>query len=151
MSNKNTKPSKWSKKAIAIFVDVLSTTGNVSAACRAAGVSRMSAYHRRSSNEEFANSWADAIGQSLDDLEFELRRRAVEGTDKPVYYGGEKVGDVKSYNDNLGMFLLRARRRDVVGEGAKAADGTVSPMANTDDVRSRLLAKLDALTPRDGE
>lgn len=151
MSSKNPKPPTWSKNATAVFLDVLSTTGNVSAASRAAGVSRMSAYRRRGKDQEFADRWVDAIGHSLDDLEFELRRRAVEGTDKPVYYGGEKVGDVKSYNDNLGMFLLRARRRDVFGEGAKVADDMANPVANSDDVRCRLLAKLDALSPRESE
>jgi len=151
MSPKTPKASTWSKKATAVFIDVLGSTGNVSAASRAAGVRRMAAYRRRSKDAEFAANWADAIEDSLDELEYELRRRAVDGTDKPVYYGGEKVGDVKSFNDTLGMFLLRARRRDVFGEGLKGDDGLVQSLPNADDVRSRLIAKLDAISSRAGE
>ena len=46
----------------------------------------------------------------MDDLELEARRRAVEGTERPVFYQGGEVGYVREYSDTLLIFLLKAHR-----------------------------------------
>lgn len=43
-------------------------------------------------------------------LDAEIDRRAVEGTDKPIYWRGQKVDTIKEYSDNLLMF--RRKQRD---------------------------------------
>ena len=43
-------------------------------------------------------------------LESEAYRRAVEGNLKPVYQGGQKVGEIREFSDSLLMFLLKARK-----------------------------------------
>lgn len=98
------------------FLDVLRTTGNVSASARAAGISRRRAYLRRRQDEDFRGEWESALEEALDELEGELRRRALLGTEKPVYYAGKACGSIRSYNDNLGMFFLKNRRHNVFGE-----------------------------------
>ncbi len=39
-------------------------------------------------------------------------RRAMHGTDKPVYQKGELVGYVREYSDNLLTLALKTRRPD---------------------------------------
>lgn len=138
---------KWSKLQTEIFLSVLSRTGNVSAAARAAKVSRNSAYERRKKHREFQRLWHSALEESLDDLEEALRIRALNGIDKPVYFGGKQVGDIKSYNDNLGMFLLKSRRPEIFGDG----DIPISSDKEneTQDTRTRLLEKLESMAGND--
>jgi hypothetical protein len=141
------KLNGWGDAAQALFLNVLASSGNVSAACRAVGVNRQRAYDTRARDDAFRQNWNAALENALDDLEGELRRRALEGTDKPVYFGGKLVGDVKAYNDNLGMFLLKSRRREVFGDSVKVKsdDAGDNDTVDVSDVRERLLGKLDSM------
>lgn len=111
------KSVRWTVARRATFLDVLRNTGNVSAAARAVGISRQRAYELRKHDPDFRREWQSAIEEAVDDLESELRRRAVEGTEKAIYYGGAQCGSIRNYSDNLGMFLLKGRRKDVFGAG----------------------------------
>ena len=129
-------------------MDVLRSTGNVSAGIRAAGVSRTQAYCHRKTDPAFRAEWDSALEAALDDLEGALRRRAVDGVEKAVFYGGKQCGSSVSYSDNLGMFLLRGRRRDVFGEGRSASTTGLDFESGPADVspRERLLAKLSQMS-----
>lgn len=120
-------------------------SGNVTAAAEAADVSRSSAYALRANDTAFRRAWDDAVEGALDDLEAELHRRAKEGAEKPVFYGGKPVGSVRNYSDNLAMFLLRSRRPHIYGDSAKAANAPGPDRAETaKEVRRRLEEKLAA-------
>ena len=54
-------------------------------------------------------SWDHLIEAGTEVLEDEALRRARDGTDKPIYQGGKKVGSVREYSDTLLIFLLKAR------------------------------------------
>lgn len=138
--------NKWSNHKRALFLEILKTTGNVSAATRAVGMRRTSLYALRRQDEDFRKEWDSALEESLDDLKGELRRRAIEGTEKPVYYGGKECGALRSYNDNLGVFLLKGRRKKVYGKDqpARGKDGRF--VAQTKSPREKLLAKLENIT-----
>lgn len=99
-----------------LFIKHLRKSGNVTRAAEAAGVSRNQLYLARRDDPDFALAWEEALEGAMDDLEATLLRRALEGTDKPVFFGGKECGTVKSYSDSLGMFLLKGRRRDIFGE-----------------------------------
>lgn len=86
--------------------------GNVSRACKAAGVSRDAAYDHQRADPAFAAQWADALEQAADWLEREAWRRAVKGVDKPVYQKGAKVGTVREFSDPLLIQLLKANKPD---------------------------------------
>ena len=92
------------------FIEALRATGNVTRAAQYARRSRNQAYHVRRHSEDFAAQWDEALGEGIDLLEAEARRRAFTGIDKPVYYKGEVVGSITKYSDRLLMFLLRAHR-----------------------------------------
>lgn len=66
----------------------------------------------RKEDTKFADGWESALDEGMDWLELEARRRAVEGTLKPVYQGGKKVGTVREYSDILLIFLLKGGKPD---------------------------------------
>ena len=74
------------------FLTALRATSNVYLSCREAGISRKTAYQLKDVNEEFAAEWNDAHQDGLDLLEYTLRRRAMQSSDK------------------LGQFLLEVHR-----------------------------------------
>jgi hypothetical protein len=113
-------------------LETLAETGNVRLACKTADVSRATAYVHYHSNPSFADRWDDALEDSADLMEQEARRRAVQGTQKPVIYKGELAGNwvddngnivspenpearlipltVREYSDTLLMFMLKGAR-----------------------------------------
>lgn len=105
----------WTAKTRDRFLEALAELGQVRAAARVAGVSPQSAYRLRRRSPEFAVAWQEAMDQALDALEETLLDRAINGVEKPVFYGGKSCGSVRQYSDALAMFLLRARRPETYG------------------------------------
>jgi hypothetical protein len=83
----------WADRFLAVL-----RSATVSDAARAAGVGRSTVYDRRDRDAEFRQAWDDVVEQSVEELELEARKRAMEGSDQ------------------LLMFLLRARRPKVFSE-----------------------------------
>lgn len=141
------RKTKWTPRREGLFLDVLRSTGNISAAARAAGVNRQTAIAHKKNVPTFSDQWDNALEESLDALEGELRRRALEGTEKPVYYAGKECGSTVNFNDNLGMFLLKSRRSQVYGE-----EPTKNSRGNNDgkgeSARERLLTLMQPLLIR---
>ncbi len=73
------------------FLEVLSQTGVIRPAAEAAGVPRSTVNHWREDDEDFAQEFSDAMENSVDVAELELRTRAVDGVDEPVMHNGEPV------------------------------------------------------------
>lgn len=92
------------------FLEALASFANVTLACKKVGVTRSKIYEWRSEDPSFKKDWDDAIDLGTDSLEDEAVRRAHEGTLKPVYQGGKKVGSIREYSDTLLIFLLKGRR-----------------------------------------
>jgi hypothetical protein len=112
---KNLSPKKredWQPK----FLAHLRESANVAESAREAGITRQNAYHFKGIDGPFSEAWDDAIEEGLDYLEAEARRRAFEGTDKPITYQGEIKDTVKEYSDTLMIFLLKGRRREIYGD-----------------------------------
>ena len=99
------KRPNWKK-----FLTELAATGNVSAAGEASGIALGEASRRRGEDAAFAAEWEAALEEAADALELEARRRALEGTEKPVFYGGEERGRIREYSDSLLLALLKAVR-----------------------------------------
>ncbi len=147
----------WTARRRARFLEHLRRCANVSAAARTAGMSRSSAYALRRTDEEFAARWDEALEEACDALEEELRRRAMEGVERPVFHGGRPCGVIRSYSDQLGMFLLRAHRPERFAAPARGGAATESAPARADadgrPARERLeeiLARLRERLDEDG-
>jgi len=63
------------------FVEVLSNSANVRAACRAAGIDRKTAYRHRARNAAFAQEWDAALKEAAEILEAVAWQRAKEKSD----------------------------------------------------------------------
>ncbi len=91
------------------FLQALATGLSVTSAAAKAGRHRNSFYKLAKRDPEFAQAREEAIEAGTEVLEDEALRRARDGTDKPIYQGGKKVGSVREYSDTLLIFLLKAR------------------------------------------
>lgn len=101
-----TREKEWQRK----FIQRLAETGNVSAACKKAKITRQNAYLARDNDEFFAAAWKEALEVSVENLELEARRRAEKGVIETQYYLGKKIGIIRRYSDTLLIFLLKAHR-----------------------------------------
>lgn len=133
--------ARWTAARRTRFIEELRRTANISAAARAAGIDRKSAYRLRARNEDFREDWDHALEEALDELEAELLRRAIRGVEKPVYYGGKPCGTVTSYSDTLGMFLLRYRRPHIFAGGVNGEEMDERELASAKDRLGRLLER----------
>lgn len=95
----------WAPK----FLKALAECGVIAYAAKLAGVNRRTVYRRRNSDREFAKELRSTIREANDALVYEVFRRGVKGTVKPVYQGGRHVGDIREYSDSLLIFLCKAR------------------------------------------
>jgi hypothetical protein len=117
------KQPKW----VTPFLETFRENGNIKAAAKAANVNRSTVYDRKQSNADFAALFAEAEADAVDTLEEEAYRRAVTGTQEPVYYQGEVCGHVTRYSDTLLIVLLKARAPEKYRENAKVEhSGSVS-------------------------
>ena len=101
------------------FLTSLATTGNVTSSAAAAGITRACAYQARKEDEAFAERWDEASEEASDALEAEARRRAMQGTEKPVFYQGEQCGTIREFSDTLLIVLLKANRPQKFRENMK--------------------------------
>jgi hypothetical protein len=107
------------EKKAAFCAALAASGGNVTRACEAIDVARLTAYRWRADDETFAADWDEAKAIGLEALEDEATRRAFEGTQKPVYYLGAQVGTIQEYSDTLAIFLLKGGKPDKYRDNAK--------------------------------
>jgi hypothetical protein len=82
----------------------------------------------RRTDAEFAARWKEADNLAVERLEAEADRRAVDGTDKPVFYQGQRCGEIREYSDTLLIFRLKARRPEVYRERSDRAADSDQPL-----------------------
>lgn len=68
------------------FLELLSEFGVVREACRGAGVSRTHMYRLRENDDEFRGRWDEALEESIEAVEAEARRRAMEKSDLLIIF-----------------------------------------------------------------
>lgn len=100
------------------FLSALADTGIILRACEVSGTPRTNVYRWRE-DPAFESALKLAQEEATERLELEARRRAFEGTDKPVFQGGQLVGYIREYSDTLLIFTLKALRPDKYRENAK--------------------------------
>src|SRR4051794_24210711 len=82
--------------AKARFLAELGRHGIVREACRAAGVSRSTAYLMKKDDAAFGAAWTEALSEAADAVEYEAHRRSVEGVERLVFQKGEAVRDPRT-------------------------------------------------------
>ena len=137
---------KMTNEKKAAFLAALAKTCNVTRACEAINIARVTAYEWRDNDEKFAAEWVKARNIGADALEDEATRRAFEGTDKPVFHMGVQCGAIREYSDTLAIFLLKGAKPDKYREHTHVdmtnSDGSLQMDEST---RSARVAQLLAL------
>lgn len=112
-----------------LFLQTLGGTGNVTAACKAADVSRQTVYRHREQFPEFAKAWDDSMEDALDKLEGTLWKLGADGNTRaielvlkarrPIFREGNKQ-EVTVNNNNVNLVngedpldVLHARLNDM--------------------------------------
>jgi hypothetical protein len=101
------------------FLDAYRKIANVTLAAERAGVSRRAVYKRGEADPEFAGAMEDAREEAYDRLEHEAFRRGARGVLEPVFYQGERCGEIRRYSDALLALLLKANRPERFRENAR--------------------------------
>lgn len=144
-------PSKrtdaWTTARRRRFLDALEETGNVTAAARAARVSRSSAYHLRARDADFAGAWDTVLNTAMDDVEHAIIARVLHGVERPVLYRGQVVTTVREYSDALSMFLLRRHRPEIYGT-VRAAESAAGDADQRRSARDRMEQRLQEIAAR---
>lgn len=107
---KKDKRSKQKKQAD--FLAWFKEYASVSRACKKSKVPRSNIYEWQNTDETFKQLFDNACEIAAAALEDEAVRRAYEGTVKPIFQGGKKVGNIREYSDTLLIVLLKARMPD---------------------------------------
>jgi hypothetical protein len=140
---------KMSDERKVAFLAALAATCNVTRACEAISIARVTAYEWRDNDEQFAAAWVKAREIGAEALEDEATRRAFEGTDKPVFHMGRECGAVREYSDTLAIFLLKGAKPEKYRERAQVdlsnTDGTLQVDEAT---RSARVAQLLAMAQK---
>ncbi|GAA0480297.1 hypothetical protein GCM10009096_22880 [Parasphingorhabdus litoris] len=103
----------WTPDRQRQFIYQLSRIGVVSAAAKAVGMSRDSAYKLRGRKgaDSFATAWDMALEMGHDNANEHAITRAIEGYIVPYFYGGVMRGEVRRYDNRLLFALLKARSK----------------------------------------
>lgn len=115
MTDELTPKKDWQ----AAFLKRLCETGNVSASCRKAKITRAWAYETRDNDAAFAKAWDEALEIATEALEMEARRRAEKGIPEYALVDGKRVMVSRKYSDTLLIFLLKAHRPDKYRDNVK--------------------------------
>ncbi len=101
------------KKRQERFLGAYIVMGTIHHAAKKVGIGRRTHYFWIETDPAYAEAFKEAQEDATEQLEREARRRAVEGTIKPVFYEGKQVNTrVREYSDTLLIFLLKGLRPD---------------------------------------
>ena len=135
----------WSKAKAEKFLSALADTCNVSEACRQSGVPMTVAYRRRKMDAAFRAEWAEMIAIGYQRLEAVLLERAFNGTERLITKRDGSEERMREFPNQLGLHLLKMHR-----ETASEAENLM-PTESVDEIRERLIAKLQRLKRRNEE
>lgn len=137
------EPSRnWTKEKERQFLTVLAETCNVTRAAEAVQMSTPGAYKRRRRDASFRAAWMEAIATAYQRLELALLDRAFNGTEKIIKRHDGSEDRMLEYPNQLGLSLLKMHR------GSVTSENTEMPEEDLNDLRERLLAKLERLKLR---
>ena len=103
------------------------------------------AYRRRKMDAAFRAEWADMIAIGYHRLEGMLLDRAFNGTEKVIIRRDRSEERIREYPNHIALRLLQMHR-----ETAVEADSETPP-DNVDEIRERLVRKLQRLKKRNEE
>lgn len=89
------------------FLAAFAELGTVTHAAQSVGIDRKRHYEWMDTDPEYPHLFSEAGVKAKEAMVREARRRAIEGTEKPIYQGGKLVGTIREYSDTLLIFLMK--------------------------------------------
>ena len=134
----------WTAERQREFLAALADTGCVSVAAEAAGIRPRSAYRlrRHPAGAAFAKAWDEALMVAAGRLTAIAFERAVLGTRREIWRGGQLVAETSIPSDKMMMFLLQHLLPSTFGGHGSGQQSVEQRMA---DARFTLPESLDAL------
>ena len=78
---------------------------------------------------QWRDLWENSLELFADRLETEMARRAIDGYNEPVFYQGQRVGEIRKFSDQLAITLAKAHRperfRDNIKLDAEISGGVL--------------------------
>lgn len=150
------RPRTESKRAVrakqTAFLNAYRETGTITSALRLAKSDRATYRGWLEADLTFSTRVEEVWEELADELEEELRRRALRGVDEPVYYRGEKIGVVTRRSEAALMLLLKAKRLEFRERAEISSDPIpIDPSRLTADELDQLRALTRKVTGRDEE
>jgi hypothetical protein len=152
---------KLRSEAQATFLEAFAECGIIRSAAKAAGIARQTVYDWKNNDPAFAARYEVAEADANDVLREEIRRRAVDGWDEPVYQGGDLVGTIRRYDSGLLKFIAQSRmpefrdRLDVTsGDETLGAHERINAIVNDPQAASLacdLLSRVGRSAPTGGD
>lgn len=98
----------WTPERQTRFIAVLAATGCVTQAADDVGMSTRAAYdlYNRTDAASFRAAWDAALTHLSGQLATVMTNRAIHGTATPIFYKGEQIGERRTYDNRLGMWML---------------------------------------------
>jgi hypothetical protein len=118
-----------------VFLAAFAELGTVKAAIEIAGVCRASVTKWVQIDADFRAAYEEAKAHALDVLEQEARRRAVNGTERPVFFKGGRCGSIREFSDTLLIFLMKAGDPIRFGDPRWSGGATINVLNAQDLVR----------------
>lgn len=135
-------PGRWSAAKEQLFLETLATTANVSAACRAVGVSAAAVYPRKGRDADFAAKWAEALAQGYAHLDALLL-----GTAMAVLEGGSPVpgGFVAAMTVAEAITVRKMHAHEVTGEGRRPRHDWRRRALSVEEIRAEVMRRVRAV------
>lgn len=126
--------TKKTPERMQLFLSCLESGDTIGVACDRADVGYTSVYLWRKEDSAFAEAWEVAVEKGIDKFEQEVRRRAFEGVEKPVFQGGLEVGRIREFSDTLAVLTMKGRRKHIYSERTEVTGAGGGPMQHEIEV-----------------
>jgi hypothetical protein len=142
----------WTPERQACFIRALAETACVTDACKTVGLSERSAYALRARGDaaSFRDAWEAAVEFGMRRLSDAVLSRAINGVVTPIFYKGEQVGERRTYDDRLAMFLMQRRDPLYYGRWRDSCDWKSNPN-NAADMLAKTTAAIGREPARRGD
>ena len=141
------KYTKSAPQKDARFLKAIAEGSSIGAACALVGYTRDGVAKRKKRDDKFRLAWADFDELAIERMETEADRRAIDGTERPVFYQGEECGRIREFSDTLLIFRLKAKRPSVYRERFEHSGPNDGPIPVA-EVRQSIASKLARLAAR---
>ena len=126
------------RKARVVLLSI--AKGNsITQGCYEASISRSMHNHWLKHSEAYRLAYAEAEACAVEVWEAEVKRRAYEGVEEPVYQKGQLVGFIRKYSDLLAIFHLKGARPEKYRDNHVALQINVNLASEVERARRRVI------------